>query len=156
MFGSLSVNKLLSNKLSRKAALAFSDRPIKAGRRRVGACAARGRNAEPPLRFAPQVSAGPGPMTTNRSIHPRQCRAAREVQRITQAEAASAIGVSASALSLFERGRRQLAPDAMARLIAFYAKHRVTFWHGEDQGIYFVQSDGSYTGVTIGEGVLRN
>ncbi len=95
-------------------------------------------------------------MTAPRTIYPRQCRAARKLTRSTQKDVAQAAGVSPSALSLFERGKRQLPPDAMARLIAFFETHRVTFWLGEDQGVYFALEDGSLTGITIAEEILRS
>ncbi len=90
-----------------------------------------------------------------RTIYPRQCRAAREVLGIPQAEAAAAIGVSASTLSLFERGKRQLSPNAMARLIAFFEAHRVTFWLDARHGVFFIQEDGSLSGAAAPEAMLR-
>ncbi|MEM7428653.1 MAG: helix-turn-helix transcriptional regulator [Pseudomonadota bacterium] len=90
-----------------------------------------------------------------RTIHPRQCRAAREVSGLTQAEVAAAIDVSASALSLFEREKQQLPGDAMGRLIVYFMSRRIAFWLKDGTpGIYFVREDGTFSGITIGEGVL--
>ena len=94
-------------------------------------------------------------MTAPRIIHPRQCRAARGIRKITQAQTAEAIDVSASTLSLFERGKHQLGPDATARLISFFEARRVTFWLGEETGIYFALEDGTITGITMSEELLR-